>query len=195
MAECKIKAIQTNLGTLSYNYLRHPGIIQAYSAIFRTLCYPNIFKTVVYSEPWHIQNQKHIQNPCIFTALVYSEPRYIQNASIFKIWGIYRTLSYIYTMSKVEIPSKVSLELTTRINLGRWLARPCQALDLRHSPQAPSQSWKGYPQVKKGPIVPIGTIINLFRADKTAAKVETTSKVSLELTTRINLQRRVAHPC
>ena len=47
---------------------------------------------------WHIQNQKNIQNPGIFTTLLYSnsEPRYIQNASIFKIWGIFRTLPYIY---------------------------------------------------------------------------------------------------
>ena len=70
----------------------HPGIIQAYSGIFRTLCNPDIFRTVVlsrtltyskveaylelwhidnrgifitpiYSERWHIQNMRHIQNP------------------------------------------------------------------------------------------------------------------------------------
>ena len=38
----------------------------------------------------------------------------------------------------VETTSKVSLELTTRMNLGRRGAR--KALNLRHSPQAPSQS-------------------------------------------------------
>ena len=27
---------------------------------------PGIFRTLVYSEPWHIQNQSHIQNPGIF---------------------------------------------------------------------------------------------------------------------------------
>ena len=86
----KTKAIQTNSGTFSHN-LTYPEIIQAKNPVL-----PNIFKTVVYREPWHIQYQKHIQNPGIFTTRVYSEPRYIQNAGIFKIWGIYRTLSHIY---------------------------------------------------------------------------------------------------
>ena len=44
-----------------------------------------IFRTLVYPESWHIQNQKHIQNTGIFTILVYSEPRYP---------GIFRTLVY-----------------------------------------------------------------------------------------------------
>ena len=58
--------------------------------------------TLAYIELWyiqnllHIQNQKHIQNPGIFTTLVYSEPPYIQKAGIFKIRGIFRTLSQIY---------------------------------------------------------------------------------------------------
>ena len=34
----------------------YPGIIQAYSGIFRTLCNLGIFRTLVYSKPWHIQN-------------------------------------------------------------------------------------------------------------------------------------------
>ena len=50
MGECKTKAIQANLGTFSHN-LTYPEIIQVYSGIFRTLCYPNIFETVVYPEP------------------------------------------------------------------------------------------------------------------------------------------------
>ena len=50
MAECKTKAIQTNLGTLTH-YQTYPGIIQAYLSIFRTFCYPGIFKTLVYPEP------------------------------------------------------------------------------------------------------------------------------------------------
>ena len=33
----------------------------------------------VYSEPQHIQNQKHIQNPDVFRTLAYSEPQHIQN--------------------------------------------------------------------------------------------------------------------
>ena len=95
MVKCKAKAIQTNLGRFRHNKT-YPGIIQAYPGISRTLYCSDIFKTVVYPEPWHIQNQKHIQNFGIFAALVYSEPRYIQNAGVFKIWGIFGTLSHIY---------------------------------------------------------------------------------------------------
>ena len=50
MGECKTKAIQTNLGTSRHNQM-YPGIIQAYSGIFRILCYPDVFKIVVYPEP------------------------------------------------------------------------------------------------------------------------------------------------
>ena len=50
MGECKAKAIQTNLGTSKHNKT-HPGIIQAYSGIFRTLYYSETFKTVVHPEP------------------------------------------------------------------------------------------------------------------------------------------------
>ena len=82
MGECQAKATQTNLGTFRHNQT-YPGIIQAYSGTFRTLCYPDLFKTVVYPE--YIQNRKHIQNPGIFPTLLYSEPRYSQNANIFKI--------------------------------------------------------------------------------------------------------------
>ena len=46
MVKYKTKAIQTNLGTFRYNQ-KHPVIIQAYSGIFRTLCYHDIFKTVI----------------------------------------------------------------------------------------------------------------------------------------------------
>ena len=44
------QAIQTNLGTFRHNQT-YPGIIPAYSGIFRALCYPDIFKTVLYPEP------------------------------------------------------------------------------------------------------------------------------------------------
>ena len=37
------------------------------------------FITVVYPEPYHIQNQKHIQNPGIFRTPLYSERWHIQN--------------------------------------------------------------------------------------------------------------------
>ena len=77
MSKCKTKAIQTDLGKFRYNR-PYPGIIQPYSGIFGTLCNPGI-------EPWYIQNpdvfryRKHIQNPGIFTTPIYSELWHIQN--------------------------------------------------------------------------------------------------------------------
>ena len=72
MGKCKTKAIQTDLGTFRHNQA-YPGIIQAYSGIFKTLCNPGIFRTVAYSET-----------------------PYIQNVGILKLRGIFRTLSNIY---------------------------------------------------------------------------------------------------
>ena len=46
----KKAAIQTKLGTFRHNKT-YPGIIQAYSSTFRTLCYPGIFKTMICPEP------------------------------------------------------------------------------------------------------------------------------------------------
>ena len=76
IGKCKTKTIQTDLGTFTHNQA-YPGIIQAYSGIFKTMLYPEpeayseswhihnpgIFRTPAYSEPWHIQNPRHIQNP------------------------------------------------------------------------------------------------------------------------------------
>ena len=70
----------------------YSGIFWNYTGIFSTLCNPGIFRTVVYSESWifktgrhiqnsvypnlwHIQNQRHIQNPGLFRILGYSESR------------------------------------------------------------------------------------------------------------------------
>ena len=76
MGECKAKTIQINLGTFRHSQT-YPRIIQAYSGIFRTLCYLDIFyncgisRTLTYSEPkayserWHIQKLRHIQNPVV----------------------------------------------------------------------------------------------------------------------------------
>ena len=72
----KQKPIQMNLGTFRHSQT-YPRIIQAYSGIFRTLCYLDIFyncgisRTLTYSEPkayserWHIQKLRHIQNPVV----------------------------------------------------------------------------------------------------------------------------------
>ena len=46
-------------------------------------------------------------------------------------------------MPKIETTSKVSLKLTSRINLGRWGAHRRLAPGSGHSPQAPPQPWKG----------------------------------------------------
>ena len=93
-------AIQTYLGTFRHN-LAYTKIIQAYSVVIRTLrnlaffikllmlllvlIVSCVFRTLVYPESWHIQNQNHIQNPGIFTILVYPEPWYP---------GMFRTLAY-----------------------------------------------------------------------------------------------------
>ena len=94
MGKYKANAIQTDLDKFRHNQI-YPGIIQAYSGMISKifLRYPDIFKNVVYPDAWHIQNQKHIQNPCIFTTPVYSEPCYIQKTGIFKLQGMLRTLS------------------------------------------------------------------------------------------------------
>ena len=89
------KAIQTDLGTFSYNQA-YPGIIQVYSQAYSKSCV-----TLAYLEPWYIQNPDIFRTGSIFrtlaySQLVYSEPPYIQTAGIFKTRGIFRTLSNIY---------------------------------------------------------------------------------------------------
>ena len=81
MGECKAKAIQTNLGTFRHNQT-YPGIIQAYSGIFRTLCYPDVF-----------------YNCGIFRTLTYSEPEaYSEPSSGLEIW---RKRSFRYRVVSV----------------------------------------------------------------------------------------------
>ena len=64
MGKCKTKTIQEGLGTFRHNQV-YPGIIHAYSGIFRNLTYLQLWciRTPVYSERWNIQNSRHIQNP------------------------------------------------------------------------------------------------------------------------------------
>ena len=72
MGKSKAKAIQADLGIFRHN-LVYPEIIQAYSGIFKYLCNPEIFRTrsifrnMVYSQPWYIQN------PRMFRMLLYSK--------------------------------------------------------------------------------------------------------------------------
>ena len=87
MGKCKRKVIQTDLGTIRHiqelfrltQAYSEPCVTLAYlkswyilnddifrtRSIFRTLAYhnPGTFRTPVYSERWHIQNPRHIQNP------------------------------------------------------------------------------------------------------------------------------------
>ena len=72
------KAIQADLGIFTHilaysDIFKHKqaysGIIWAYSGIIRTLCDPSIFRNLVYSKPWYIQNQKHIQSRGIFRTM------------------------------------------------------------------------------------------------------------------------------
>ena len=82
MGKCKTKAIQTDLGTFRHNQ-PYPGIIWAYSGIFRTLCNPGIdpciSRTLRYAVPEVCSKPWHIQNSGIFRTPVYSERWHIEN--------------------------------------------------------------------------------------------------------------------
>ena len=60
---------------------------------------PSVFRTLVYSKPWHIQNQKHIQSP-----------------GIFRTRCIFRTLTNIYggKVCKKQLPSALSYILQSK---------------------------------------------------------------------------------
>ena len=90
MKKFKTKVIQADEGIFTH--------ILAYSAIFkhnqsigifRTLCNPGIFRTLVYTEqkaycePWYIENRG------IFRTLVYSEPWHIQNPVKHLLWSVF----------------------------------------------------------------------------------------------------------
>ena len=83
------------------------GTFRNYSGIFWTLCNPGIFKTLGYSEPWHIQNHRHIKTPSISKTLAHSEPnsysgscdiqnrRHTQNfVNIFESYNYFCNLSF-----------------------------------------------------------------------------------------------------
>ena len=62
----------------------YPRIIQAYSGIFKTLSYPEIFKTGISRTPTYYKQEaysepRHIHNPAIFRTRLYSERWHIQN--------------------------------------------------------------------------------------------------------------------
>ena len=68
----------------------------SWNILFKTLCNPQIFRTLVYSPPWYILKLKHIQNPA----------EYLR-------WSILlRTLCIIF---KRPIYSKLSLNQNTSV--------------------------------------------------------------------------------
>ena len=80
MKKFKTKAIQTDEGIFTHilaysNIFKHKQSI----GIFRTLCNPGIFRTLVYTEqkgycePWYIEN-RGIFRTLVFRTLTYSEP-------------------------------------------------------------------------------------------------------------------------
>ena len=71
----------------------YPDIFSQTTRHIQILVNPDIFKTLVYSEPWQIEYQRYIENLGIFRILassqpehryIYSEFWYIQNARIFR---------------------------------------------------------------------------------------------------------------
>ena len=70
IGKCKTKTIQTDLGTFTHNQA-YPGIIQAYSGIFKTMLYP---EPEAYSESWHIHNPGIFRTPAYSKSEAYSEP-------------------------------------------------------------------------------------------------------------------------
>ena len=81
MDKCKTKAIQTGFGTFRHNQA-YPGITQAYS------------------------------KPCV--TLIYLEPWYIQNPNIFKIRIIFRTLEYSKSKAYSDICDEALCENSLR---------------------------------------------------------------------------------
>ena len=87
MGKCKAKAIHIDLGTFRHNKA-YPEIIHAYSHIFKTLCNPGIFRTVIYPEPWIFRTRS------IFRTLAYVELWYIQNPLIFRTLAFSNSEAY-----------------------------------------------------------------------------------------------------
>ena len=94
MGKYKTKTIRADLGILTHipaysdisTHIQPDIIRHAYSGIFRTLCNPDIFRTLANSEP------DAYQNLGIFRNLAYSEPWFVQNPGIFRTRGIFMTL-------------------------------------------------------------------------------------------------------
>ena len=99
------------------------SISRNYSGIFQTLSNPGIIRVVVYPEPWHIQNQKHIQNPVIFKNPVYSELWHSQNPMLIQTF----TTSSIYDEAFCENSGKYfcNKSLSVSIRMSELIFRTC----------------------------------------------------------------------
>ena len=95
IGKCKSKAILVASGIFT-NIPAYSSIVrhsQGYSGIRDIETYLESCVTLSYSEAWHIQNQRHIQNPGIFITLAYLKLWYIQNPGIFRNCAIFRALT------------------------------------------------------------------------------------------------------
>ena len=79
MGECKIKAIQTNVGRFRHNQTC-PEIIQADLELGVTLTYLKL---------WYIQNPEIFRNRSVFRSSAHSGPCYIQKSATFKTLAAY----------------------------------------------------------------------------------------------------------
>ena len=61
-----------------------------------------MFRTLVYSESWHIQNQKHIQNSGRSKNLEHSEPETYSESWVIQNPGIFRTAYILRTLSNID---------------------------------------------------------------------------------------------
>ena len=90
MKKFKAKVIHADEGIFTH-ILAYSDIFKHKQSlgIFRTLCNPGIFTTLVYTEqkaycePWFIENRG------IFRTLVYSEPWHIQNPVKHLLWSVF----------------------------------------------------------------------------------------------------------
>ena len=69
------------------------GHIKIHGSIF--IFHPSIFRALVYSESWHIQIQRHIQNPLVYPKLWHiHNQRHIQNPGLFRTPGYLELEAY-----------------------------------------------------------------------------------------------------
>ena len=71
---------------------QYSGPIKTYCVIFRTLCNSCIFRTLSYSESWHIQNLRYIQNSAKVYSGIFSM---LCNICILRTLPQFRILAYL----------------------------------------------------------------------------------------------------